>query len=195
LLVAGPLAAVISVQAVSNGLALGTRRGEVARGVSRAAAIAGQSLALVVLLGGLLLIVLAATLLTSVFVAGVWPLLPAGLALAAGILAAASYVAAAQLGGALTRSASGAILFGLGFLVADWGGIMMLTASGGNPLLVSLARFSVTVNAMSVAAGEAAQAAVFGWQWLAPGWATLLLVGYALVGHTLAVAIARRRDA
>ncbi|MFN2227131.1 MAG: ABC transporter permease subunit [Anaerolineae bacterium] len=195
LLVVGPLAAVIGIQAVSNGLALGTRRGELARGVSRAAAIAGQSAALVAVLAGLLVVMLAATLLACLSVAGTWYLLPAGLALAAGILAAAAYVAAVQLGGALTRSASGAMLFGLGFLVADWAGLMMLTASGNPDLLVSLSRCSVTVSAMSVAMGRSTQVSIFGWQMLAPGWAALLLVGYALVGHGLAIAIARRRDA
>jgi len=79
--------------------------------------------------------------------------------------------------------------------VADWAGLMMLTASGNPDLLVSLSRCSVTVSAMSVAMGRSTQVPIFGWQMLAPGWAALLLVGYALVGHGLAIAIARRRDA
>jgi ABC-type transport system involved in multi-copper enzyme maturation permease subunit len=195
LLIVGPLATVIGIQAVSNGLALGIRRGELARGVSRAEAIVGQSAALLTVVGGLLAILLAATLVAGYASAGRWHLGPTGVTLLTGVVAAGAYLGAVQLGAALTRSAAGALLFGLGFLVADWGCIVMLTGSGGNRALVSLARLSVTVNAMSVATGGTTQAAVFGWQWLPPGWAALVLAGYVVVGHALAVAIARRRDA
>ena len=196
LLVVGPLATVLGVLAVSNGLALGIRRGELSRGAPRAQAIVGQSAALAIILGGVLALMLAVLLLVGVGAAGTWHLLPAGAALATGVLAAVAYLGPIQAGGALARSGIGAILFGLGFLVADWLCLMVPAVMGGGPgFLPDLARYSVAVCALSVAAGGAMRDPGFGWRFLEPGLAALLLVTYGLMGHVLAITIARRRDA
>lgn len=196
LLIVGPLATVLGILAVSNGLVLGLRRGELARGVSRGQAIAGQSSALAIILGGVLALMLAVTLLVGAGTVGTWHLAPAGVVLAAGVVAAAAYLGPIQAGGALTRSAAGVMLFGLGFLVADWVCLMAPAVAGGDlGLLADLARYSVAMCTLSVAASGPMQDPGFGWQMLKPGWAALLLVTYALAGHGLAVAIARRRDA
>lgn len=195
LLVVGPLATVLGILAVSNGLVLGIRRGELTRGVSRGQAIVGQSAALAIILSGVLALMLAVTLLVGAGTAGTWHLLPASVALAAGVVAAAAYLGPIQAGGALTRSSAGVMLFGLGFLVADWLCLLApAVASGDLGLLPNLARYSVALCTLSAAAGGSMQDPGFGWQLLEPGWAVLLLAGYALAGHGLAVAIARRRD-
>ncbi|MGD8397787.1 MAG: ABC transporter permease [Anaerolineae bacterium] len=195
LLVVGPLATVLGVQAVSNALASGTRRGELARGVSRAQAIVGQSIALTVILGGLLGVMLAIVLAAGAD-AGAWHMAASGAALAAGVVAASAYLGAVQIGGALTGSPAGAILFGLGFLAADWLCLMAPTVAGSDPgSLADLPRYALAVCTLSVAAGGPLQDPRFGWQLLAPGWALLLLATYALIGHALAILIARRRDA
>jgi ABC-type transport system involved in multi-copper enzyme maturation permease subunit len=196
LLVVGPLATVLGVLAISNGLVLGIRRGELSRGVLRAQAIVGQSVALVTVLGGVLALMLAATVLAGASASGTWYLLPAGAALATGLLAAVAYLGPIQAGGALARSGIGAMLFGLGFLVVDWLCLMVPAVVGGDPgFLPDLARYSVAMCTLSVAAGGAIRDPGFGWRFLEPGLAALLLVTYGLMGHVLAITIARRRDA
>jgi ABC-type transport system involved in multi-copper enzyme maturation permease subunit len=196
LLVVGPLATVLGVRAVGEALELGVRRGELARGLSRAEAIVGQSVALAIALGGLLAVMLAATMLAALSMTGIWHLEATLMSLAAGVMAAGAYLGTVQIGGALTRSGAGATLFGLGFLLADW--LCLLAPSfgaDGAGLLPALARYSVTICALSIGWGGPMRDPSFGWRLFDPGWAFLWLLAYALVAHGLAIVIARRRDA
>jgi ABC-type transport system involved in multi-copper enzyme maturation permease subunit len=160
LLLVGPLAAVVGILAVSNELTLGTRRAELARGVTRLQTIVGQSLALML------------------------------------VLATGAYLGAAQAGGALTRSPLGAMVFGLGFLLADWLAILAPTLMIEEPgPLLELGRYAVFANTF----GLASQGQIVGvgaeWQSLSTPASVLLLVGFAVGSHLLAALFSRMRDA
>ena len=196
LLMVGPLVTVVSLLAVSNELSLGTRRAALTRGVSRLQAITAQSLALVLILGAVLAVAVFVTLLIGATVAGTWYVASAALTILVGVLAAGAYLAAVQLGGALTRSALGAMLFGLGCLVADWLVILAPSIVTGEPaFLADLARYSVVSCAFSLAGGGQVPGVEVGWTFLPPLAAGSLLLGYSVAGHALAALVARQRDA
>jgi len=196
LLVVGPLATVIGALAVSNELTLGTRRAELTRAVSRLQSIAGQSLALVLTIGALYSIVMAVTLVLGAETSGTWHLGSAVLAVLIASLATGVYVGVVQIGGALTRSPLGAMAFGLGFLLADWFGILTPTLMMDNPgVLLDLGRYAVFANMFAIASRGEIIGVGSEWQSHGAPAAVLLLVGYALGSHALAVLIARWRDA
>jgi ABC-type transport system involved in multi-copper enzyme maturation permease subunit len=196
LLVVGPLATVIGALAVSNELTLRTRRAELTRAVTRLQTIAGQSLALVLTIGALYAIVMALTLVLGAETSGTWHLGSAVLAVLIASLAAGVYVGAVQIGGALTRSPLGAMAFGLGFLLADWFGILTPTLMIDNPgLLLDLGSYTVFANTFALANRGEIVGVGIEWQSLNAPVAFLLLVGYALGSHALAALIARWRDA
>ena len=196
LLVVGPLATVIGALAVSNELTLGTRRAELTRAVSRLQSIAGQSLALVLTIGALYTIVMAVTLVLGAETSGTWHLGSAVLAVLIASLAAGVYVGVVQIGGALTRSPLGAMAFGLGFLLADWFGILTPTLMMDNPgVLLDLGSYAVFANMFAIASRGEIVGVGIEWQSHGAPAAVLLLAGYALGSHALAVLIARWRDA
>lgn len=194
LLLVGPLAAVISILAVSNDLTLGTRRSELARGVTRLQAIVASCLALTLTVGLLLVWLMALVLLLCAAMAGIYPFGSAVLTVLAGTLAAGTYVGVVQVGGALTGSSLGATLAGLGFLLVDWLALIAPTLQEPG-FLQSLTRYSVVANAWALAGGgrmidTAAMPQPLSW----PA-ALSLLIGGVLICHALAILIARRRDA
>jgi hypothetical protein len=196
LLLVGPLATVIGVLAVGNELHLGTRRAEVARGITRAQTIVAQSLALVLTLGAMFALVMAVVTIIGAGRTGSWAVGSAALAVGVAMLASGVYVGAAQLGGALTRSPLGAMVFGLGLLVFDWFGILLPTLmieEGG--LLMGLAQYAVFANTFALAMGGEIVGIETGWSHLAPAGALLLLATYGLAMHALAALFARWRDA
>jgi ABC-type transport system involved in multi-copper enzyme maturation permease subunit len=196
LLVVGPLAAVVSALAVSNDLALGTRRAELVRGVRRPQAVIGQSLGLIFTLGGILSLTMLCIMLVGAAVAGSWYLAPAAITTIVGLLATVPYIAAVQVGGALTGGSWGALLFGLGFLVADWLALLAPTMALGRPGTVAeLSSYSVSACTLALASGGQLPGIDFGWRFLEPAWAALLLLIYGFAGHILAIGIAQRRDA
>jgi len=196
LLVVGPLATVIGALAVSNELTLGTRRAELTRAVSRLQSIAGQSLALVLTIGALYAIVMVVTLILGAETSGTWHLGSAVLAVLIASLAAGVYVGVVQIGGALTRSPLGAMAFGLGFLLADWFGILTPALMMDNPgVLLDLGSYAVFANMFAIASRGEIVGVGIEWQSHGAPAAVLLLVGYALGSHALAVLIARWRDA
>jgi ABC-type transport system involved in multi-copper enzyme maturation permease subunit len=195
LLLVGPLVTVVSLLAVSNDLSLGTRRAMLARGVSRLQAIAGQSLALMLVLGGVVIVVAFATLLIAVAVTGTWYVGPAAQTVLVGVLATGAYVAAVQVGGAVTGSAAGTMLFGFGFLVADWLTILAPTIVSAEPSFLSnLFRYSVVSCAFSLAGAGQVPGLEVGWRFLSPLGAAGVLLVYSLCGHALATLVARQRD-
>ena len=101
MLLVGPLAAVISILAVGNDLTLGTRRADLARGVTRLQSIIASSLALTLTVGLLLAWLMALILLLCAAMAGIYPFGSAVLTILAGTLAAGTYVGVVQVGGAL----------------------------------------------------------------------------------------------
>ena len=195
LMVVGPLATVIGALAVSNELSLGTRRAELTRAVTRLQSIAGQSLALVLTVGTLYLVIMAVTVVMGVETSGVWHLGSAALSLLIATLAAGVYVGAVQVGGALTRSPLGAMVFGLGFLLADWFAILTPTLMIDDPgPLLDLGRLAVFANTFALASQGQIVGVDFEWQAFSAPVALLLLAGYALGSHALAALIARWRD-
>jgi ABC-type transport system involved in multi-copper enzyme maturation permease subunit len=196
LLVVGPLATVIASLAVSNELSLGTRRAELTRGVTRLQTIVSQSLALMLTIGVLLCLLMAVVLALGAEATGTWAVGSAALAVAVAVLAAGAYVGAVQIGGALTRSPLGALLFGIGFLVADWFGILTPTLMLDNPgHLLELGRYAVFANTFALANRGQIVGVDFEWPHLGAPVALLLLFAYTAGSHALAVLIARWRDA
>jgi ABC-type transport system involved in multi-copper enzyme maturation permease subunit len=195
LLLVGPLAAVISILAVGNELTFGTRRAELARGITRLQAIVAQSLALTLTVGLLLAWLMAIVLLLCAAVAGIYPFGSAGLAILAGTLAADTYVGVVQVGGALTRSSLGAMLVGLGFLVADWLALIAPTLTAEPGLLQNLTRYSILANPWALAGGGRMIDTAATPQPLSQPAALLLLIGGVLVCQALAILIARQCDA
>lgn len=195
LLLVGPLAAVISSLAVGNELTLGTRRADLARGITHLQAIVASSLALTLTVGLLLAWLMVLVLLLCAAMAGIYPFGSAALTVLAGTLAAATYVGVVQAGGALTGSSLGATLVGLGFLLVDWLALIAPTLTSDPGLLQSLSRYSLTVNAWTLAGGGRMIDTAAAPQPLSWPVALLLLIGGVLICHALAIAIARRRDA
>lgn len=196
LLVVSPLATVIGALAVSNELTLGTRRAELTRAVTRLQTIVGQSLALVLAIGAMFAIVMAVTLILGAETSGTWQIGSAAQVVLIASLAAGAYVGVVQIGGALTRSSLGATAFGLGFLLADWFAILTPAVTTDGPGLVqNLGRYTVVANMFAIAnQGEIAGVGIR-WQSFGVPAAILLLGGYAVGSHALAVLIARWRDA
>lgn len=196
LLVVGPLATVLGILAVSNELSLGTRRAELTRSVTRLQAIVAQSLALMLTLGIMFAFVMAVTLVIGASVEGTWALGSAVVATLVAMLATGVYVGAIQIGGALTRSPLGVMLFGLGFMVADWLAILAPTLMIEDPgSLMALGRYAPFANTFVLANGGKIVGVGIEWPSLGVPAAALVLVGYIVVTHAVAVLIARWRDA
>jgi ABC-type transport system involved in multi-copper enzyme maturation permease subunit len=196
LLVVGPLATVLGILAVSSELSLGTRRAELTRSVTRLQAIVAQSLALMLTLGIMFAFVMAITLVIGASVAGTWALGSAAVATLVAMLATGVYVGAIQIGGALTRSPLGVMLFGLGFMVADWLAILAPTLMIEDPgSLMDLGRYAPFANTFVLANGGKIVGVGIEWPSLGVPAAALVLVGYIVVTHAVAVLIARWRDA
>lgn len=196
LLVVGPLAAVIAALAVSNELSLGTRRAELTRGITRAQTIVAQSLALILTIGILFSLVMVVVLVMAVSLSGAWPLYSAVLTVLVAVLSAGAYIGAVQVGGALTQSPFGAMLFGLGFLVADWFGILTPTLMMDDPgLLLDIGRYAVFANTFVLAGGGQIVGVVVEWPHLSPPVAVALLLAYTVASHALAALVANWRDA
>ena len=195
LLLVGPLAAVISILAVGNDLTLGTRRADLARGITRLQAILASSLALTVTVGLLLAFLMAVVLLLYAAMAGIYPLGSAVLTVVAGTLAAGTYIGVVQVGGALTGSLLGAMLAGLGFLLADWLALIAPTLTAEPGFLQSLTRYSVVANSWVLAGGGRMIDTAAMPQPLSRPVALMLLIGGILICHALAILIARQRDA
>jgi ABC-type transport system involved in multi-copper enzyme maturation permease subunit len=196
LLVVGPLATVVSALAASSDLALDTRRAKLARGISRAQAITGQSLGLIATLSGILALAMLLIMLVGTVIAGNWYVAPAAVTTIVGLLATVPYVAIVQVGGALTGGSGGALLFGLGFLMVDWLALLAPTMVLGDPgVIAKLSSYSVSACTLALASGGQLPGVDFGWRFLEPVWAALLLLFYGSAGHVLAIASAQRRDA
>jgi hypothetical protein len=196
LMVVGPLATVIASLAVGNELSLGTRRAELTRGVSRLGTLVAQSLALVLTVGVLFALLMIVVLALGAEMAGTWPIGSAVLAVLVAVLAAGAYVGVVQIGGALTRSPLGAMLFGIGFLVIDWFGILNPTLFMDDPgLLLEVGRYAVFANTFALANRGQIVGVDITWPHLSVPAAFLLLLAYVVGSHALAVLIARRRDA
>jgi ABC-type transport system involved in multi-copper enzyme maturation permease subunit len=196
LMVVGPLATVIAALAVSNDLSLGTRRAEITRAVTRLQTIIAQSLALMLTMGVLFAVLMAVVLLLGAEASGTWPFGSAALSVLVAVLASGVYIGAVQIGGALTQSPLGAMLFGLSFLLLDWLGILTPTLMLDDPgRLLDLGRYVVFANTFVLANGGQIVGIGVEWPHLTPPSALLLLLAYAAGSHALAVLIARWRDA
>lgn len=196
LMVVGPLATVIAALAVSNELSLGTRRAEITRAVTRLQTIIAQSLALMLTMGVLFAVLMAVVLLLGAEASGTWPFGSAALSVLVAVLASGVYIGAVQIGGALTQSPLGAMLFGLSFLLLDWLGILTPTLMLDDPgRLLDLGRYVVFANTFILANGGQIVGIGVEWPHLTPPSALLLLLAYAAGSHALAVLIARWRDA
>jgi hypothetical protein len=196
LMMIGPLATVFAILVVSQDLTLGTRRAELTRGVTRLQSIIAQSLALTLILGAAFTLLMVVTLFIGASVAGAWAIKDAAVTILVSLLGASIYVGAVQIGGAMTRSPLGAMLFGLGFLVADWLAILTPTLMIEKPgLLLNLGRYAVFANTFALASKGQIVGVGVEWPHLSAPAATLLLLGYAVAGHALAVLLARWRDA
>lgn len=196
LMVVGPLATVIAALAVSNELSLGTRRAEITRAVTRLQTIIAQSLALMLTMGVLFAVLMAVVLLLGAEASGTWPFGSAALSVLVAVLASGVYIGAVQIGGALTQSPLGAMLFGLSFLLLDWLGILTPTLMLDDPgRLLDLGRYVVFANTFVLANGGQIVGIGVEWPHLTPPSALLLLLAYAAGSHALAVLIARWRDA
>ncbi len=196
LMVVGPLATVIAALAVSNELSLGTRRAEITRAVTRLQTIIAQSLALMLTMGVLFAVLMAVVLLLGAEASGTWPFGSAALSVLVAVLASGVYIGAVQIGGALTQSPLGAMLFGLSFLLLDWLGILTPTLMLDDPgRLLDLGRYVVFANTFILANGSQIVGIGVEWPHLTPPSALLLLLAYAAGSHALAVLIARWRDA
>jgi hypothetical protein len=152
---------------------------------------AAQNLALILTVGGAFVVIMAASLAVGAAVAGTWYVKGALLVTLVAMLAAGAYLAVVQVGGALTRSPVGAMLFGLGFLVFDWASL--LTGSQGG--LAKLARYTVIAWSFSLAGGGGLSGVEVGLEFLEAPVAGPMLVGVGLAGTGLAAWIAGRRDA
>lgn len=196
LMMVGPLATVFAILVVSQDLTLGTRRAELTRGVSRLQTIVAQSLALALILGAAFTLLMVVTLFIGASVAGTWAVKDAAVTILVSLLGAGIYVGAVQIGGAVTGTPLGAMLFGLGFLVADWLAILTPTLMIEDPgLLLNLGRHAVFANTFALAKRGQIVGVGVEWPHLSAPAAILLLLGYAVAGHTLAVLFARWRDA
>lgn len=196
LMVVGPLATVIAALAVSNELSLGTRRAEITRAVTRLQTIIAQSLALMLTMGVLFAVLMAVVLLLGAEGSGTWSFGSAALSVLVAVLASGVYIGAVQIGGALTQSPLGAMLFGLSFLLLDWLGILTPTLMLDDPgRLLDLGRYVVFANTFVLANGGQIVGIGVEWPHLTPPSALLLLLAYAAGSHALAVLIARWRDA
>jgi len=193
LLMVGLLAAVMAILAISNEMSLGTRRATLARGVTRLQAMAGQSLAILAAVGSLLTAVLVAVLILGTLLGSPMPVGRALLVLAAGLLLGATYVGAAQVGAAATRSALGPIVAGLGFLVVDWLAILGPSMSR-SPDIARLGRYSLTVLAYGLVTGRPLIDQPGAPAPLAPLPTLALLLAAALLSHAVAAVVAGRRD-
>jgi ABC-type transport system involved in multi-copper enzyme maturation permease subunit len=191
LMAVGPLATIFGILTVSNDLVLGTRRAVRTRGVSPLQTIAAQNLALMLVIGGAFVVIMAASLAVGASIAGTWYLKGACLVTLVAMLATGAYLAVVQVGGALTRSPLGAMLFGLGFLVFDWASLL----AGNQGAWAELARYTVIAWSFALAGGGGLSGAEVGLQFLEAPVAGPLLVGTALAGTGLAASIAGRRDA
>ncbi len=196
LLLVGPLATVLAILAIGNELSLGTRRAELTRGTTRMQTILAQSLALMLAVGGMFALVMTTVVVIGASTTGDWPIGSAALTVLVAALATGTYVGAAQVGGALTRSPLGATLFGMFFLVTDWMAILApsLMLEDPGPLL-GLGRYAVFANTFALAGKGDFVAIDLAWQHLSPPGAILLLLGYVVIGHAFATFIANRRDA
>jgi ABC-type transport system involved in multi-copper enzyme maturation permease subunit len=196
LLLAGPLATVLGILAVSNELSLGTRRAELTRGVTRTQTIIAQSLALILTVGAMFAFLMAVVLVIGAALAGNWAFSSAALTVLVTALATGSYIGAAQIGGALFRSPLGAMLAGLLFLVADWFAILAPTLMVDDPgPLLDLGRYAVFANTFALANRGEIVGVGIQWPHLSPAAAFLLLLGYAVGSHALAALVANWRDA
>jgi ABC-type transport system involved in multi-copper enzyme maturation permease subunit len=194
LLMVGLLAAVMAILAISNELSFGTRRATLARGVTRLQALAGQSLAILTVVGSLLALVLIAVLILGSTLGSPIPVGRALVVLAAGLLLGATYVGAAQVGAAATRSPLGPIVAGLGFLMVDWLAILGPTMSR-SPDLARLGRYSLTILAYGLVTGRPMIDQPGAPAPLAPLPTLALLLAAALLSYALAAVVAARRDA
>jgi hypothetical protein len=190
-----PLAVVLACLAMSEEFGCGTRRASLARGVTRLQAIVGESAAWVGLTGLLLVWLMLAVLVLSVVVGGVVPLGTAALAVGVGMLGAAVYAGAVQVGAAITRSALGALLAGLGFLAADWLAFILPTTMSEPGPALHVARYTLTALAIELVNGQPLLASPLAVPPLLPAAAVGLLAGLAVAAHALAALITARRDA
>jgi hypothetical protein len=111
-------------------------------------------------------------------------------------LAAGAYIGVVQVGGALTRSPLGVTVFGLTFLLADWFALLTPTLMMDDPgVLLQLGGYAVFANMFALASGGEIPGIGVGWRSLGVPASILLLVGFAVGSHALAVLIARWRDA
>jgi ABC-type transport system involved in multi-copper enzyme maturation permease subunit len=196
LLLIGPLATVIAALDVSNELSLGTRRAELARGVTVEETILAQSVALILIIGLLYTVVMAVILLLTLARGSV---MRPDRALVAGLVAmlsAGTYIGVVQCGAALSRSPLGPMVLGLGFLALDWFVILLPTVMmDEGRLLLTLGRLAPSANSLVLANGGEILRAGIQWPHLSIPAAVWLLIGLAAGSHALAVLIARRRDA
>jgi len=183
----------MAILAISNEMSLGTRRATLARGVTRLQAMAGQTLAILAAVGSLLSAVLAAVLILGTLLGSPMPVGRALLVLAAGLLLGATYVGAAQVGAAATRSALGPIVAGLGFLVVDWLAILGPTMSR-SPDIARLGRYTLTILAYGLVTGRPLIDQPGAPAPLSPLPTLALLLAAALLSHAVAVVVAGRRD-
>lgn len=196
LLLVGPLATVLGILAISSELSLGTRRAEWTRGVTRTQTIIAQSLALVLAVGVMFAFLTAVLLVIGAALTGSWSVPSATTTVLVSMLATGAYAGAVQVGGALIPAPPGAMLAGLLFLVLDWLAILAPTWATTDPgPLLSLSRYAVFANTFGLANRGEIVGVGAAWQHLNAPVAALLLLGYAIVGHVLAVLIANRRDA
>ncbi|HSJ57771.1 MAG TPA: hypothetical protein VLC95_11360, partial [Anaerolineae bacterium] len=136
-----------------------------------------------------------ASLLIGAHLASAWYFLPALTLVVAGLLGSGAYIAAVQMGGALTRSPAGALLAGIGFLAVDWVLLLAPTISAGPGLLGDLSPYSAGACILAAASWGRMDAITYGWRLIDLAPALLLLAAYTLLGHALAVVLAHRRDA
>jgi ABC-type transport system involved in multi-copper enzyme maturation permease subunit len=194
LLMAGLLAPVIGILAVSNEHSFGTRRATLARGITRLQALVGQSLALIATVGALQAGLLIAVLIPTVLLGRVLPLGGALVVLAVGLISSGMYVGAVQIGAALTRSSLSPMLGGLGILVVDWAAIIAPTISRW-PAIANIARYSPTLLAFGLVARGALIEQPGAPAPLSPLPSVALLLAGALLSHALALVITYRHDA
>ena len=193
LIMVGLLAAVMAILAISNEMSFGTRRATLARGVTRPQVLAGQSLAILAVVGSLVALVLVAVLILGTMLGSPMPVGRALVVLAAGLLLGATYVGAAQVGAAATRSPLGPIVAGLGLLVVDWLAILGSTMSQ-TPDMARLGRYALTILAYGLVTGRPMIDQPGALAPLAPLPALALLLAAALLSHAVAIVVAGRRD-
>jgi hypothetical protein len=181
---------------VSNELSLGTRRAELARGVTVEETILAQSVALILIIGLLYTVVMAVILLLTLARGSAIRLDRALVAGLVAMLSAGTYIGVVQCGAALSRSPLGPMVLGLGFLALDWFVILLPTVMmDEGRLLLNLGRLAPSANSLVLANGGEILRAGIQWPHLSIPAAVWLLIGLAAGSHALAVLIARRRDA